>query len=59
MSEDDDAYLVQPKSSKRFLICVEVTVAALKPDEDTPGLWIGFKTMEDREHAMRLFKVES
>ena len=59
MSEDDDAYFVQPISSKRFMICIEIIVAELQPDNDTPGLWIGFKTMEDREHAMRLFKVEN
>lgn len=30
-------------------------VAELQPDEDSPGLWIGFKTRADRDRAMPWF----
>lgn len=32
-------------------------VAELQPDQDSPGLWIGFKCAADREQAMKLFRV--
>jgi hypothetical protein len=32
-------------------------VAELQPDQDSPGLWIGFETAADREQAMKLFRV--
>jgi len=30
-------------------------VAELQPDEDSPGLWIGFKTKADRDRALPWF----
>lgn len=32
-------------------------VAELQPDQDTPGLWIGFKTKEQRDQALNWFRV--
>lgn len=32
-------------------------VVQLQPDEDAPGLWVGFKTGADRDAAMKLFTV--
>jgi len=32
-------------------------VVLLQPDNDCPGLWIGFKTAKDRDEAMKLFTV--
>ena len=32
-------------------------VVQLQPDEDTPGLWIGFQSEADRAAAMRWFRV--
>jgi hypothetical protein len=34
-------------------------VAELQPDQDSPGLWIGFETAADRERAMKLFRIRS
>lgn len=36
-----------------------IAVAALQLDDDSPGLWIGFKTAADREAAMKWFCVET
>ena len=36
--------------------CFEVV--QLQPDDDSPGLWIGFKTGKDRDEAMKLFALE-
>lgn len=31
-------------------------VVQLQPDDDSPGLWIGFQTAADRDEAMKLFR---
>lgn len=35
----------------------KIEVAQLQKDPDSSGLWIGFKTAEQREEAMKLFVV--
>jgi hypothetical protein len=39
------------------LTAARFDVAQLQPDNDSPGLWIGFKTGKDRDEAMKLFTV--
>lgn len=36
-----------------------IEVVELQPDADCPGLWIGFRTAEQREQAMKLFALPS
>jgi hypothetical protein len=33
-------------------------VAQLQPDNDSPGLWIGFKTADQRAAAMKMFRED-
>ena len=33
-------------------------VVQLQPDDDSPGLWIGFKTADQRDAAMKMFRLE-
>lgn len=34
---------------------VQIEVVALQSDTEAPGLWIGFKTFEDRDRAAAMF----
>lgn len=40
-----------------YVIVPIFEVAQLQPDVDSPGLWIGFKTAEQRNQATKLFRV--
>lgn len=35
----------------------KIKVVQLQPDDDCPGLYIGFRTIKDRELAMGLFEA--
>lgn len=44
-----------PHSSDRDAV---IEVVQLQPDDDSPGLWIGFKTSTDRAKIMTLLSTE-
>lgn len=57
---DDDlvlaAYIEQQRAADPKSSAI-ADVVQLQPDQDCPGLWIGFQTDQDRDAAMNLFRV--
>jgi hypothetical protein len=55
---NDYAYgeLAKLRGEIEWLRAPRFDVAQLQPDDNSPGLWIGFKTGKDRDEAMKLFR---